>query len=145
MDAPTIFLSDQAAKTIRLHGEQTFPFECCGFLYGDEVGARQAMLAVPAPNSKEGDQRRRFEISAQDYLAAERYAVLHDTQLLGIYHSHPNHPAIASEHDLAVAMPYFSYMIVSVMNGTAEDIKSWRLLDEKRAFVEEKVAVIIDK
>jgi len=74
-------------------------------------------------------------------MRAEQYALQHHTQLLGVYHSHPNHPAIASEHDLAVAMPYFSYVIVSVMEGQAVELKSWKLNDEERKFGEEKIAI----
>jgi proteasome lid subunit RPN8/RPN11 len=138
-----IKLSGEAVETINADGISAFPNECCGFLYGIESlsGERQITLAVPVTNSKEGDQRRRFEISPLEYMRAERYALQNDTALLGVYHSHPNHPAIASEHDLAVAMPYFSYVIVSVMNGEIADHKSWRLQDEAREFVEEQVFI----
>ncbi len=134
-------LSEEAVEVINDDAISAFPNECCGFLYGTESadGSRQITLAVPVTNSKEGDQRRRFEISPLDYLRAEQFALQNDTALLGVYHSHPNHPAIASEHDLAVAMPYFSYVIVSVMNGEIADHKSWRLKDEERSFVEEQV------
>ncbi len=71
-------------------------------------------------NHKEGDQRRRFEISDLDYMKAERHAAKEGLTLLGVYHSHPLHPAIPSEHDHTVAMPFFSYLIVSVQTeGTA--------------------------
>lgn len=138
-------LSEEAIEAINADGISAFPNECCGFLYGTESasGERQITLAVPVTNSKVGDQRRRFEISPLDYLRAEQFALQNDTILLGIYHSHPNHPAIASEHDLAVAMPYFSYVIVSVMNGEIADHKSWRLKDEAREFVEEQVLLPI--
>lgn len=138
-------LSEEALVVINADGISAFPNECCGFLYGAEStdGSREITLAVPVTNSKEGDQRRRFEISPLDYLRAEQFALQNDTILLGIYHSHPNHPAIASEHDLAVAMPYFSYVIVSVMNGEIADHKSWRLKDEAREFVEEQVLLPI--
>lgn len=134
-------LSDQALEAINADAIAAFPNECCGFLYGEESndGSRQISLAVPVTNSKEGDQRRRFEISPLDYLRAEQFALQNDTTLLGVYHSHPNHPAIASEHDLAVAMPYFSYVIVCVMNGEIADHKSWRLKDEVQEFQEEIV------
>lgn len=134
-------LSEEALEAINADGISAFPNECCGFLYGQELanGERAITLAAPVTNSKEGDQRRRFEISPLDYLRAEQFALQNDTALLGVYHSHPNHPAIASEHDLAVAMPYFSYVIVSVMNGEIADHKSWRLQDEERAFEEEQV------
>ncbi len=137
-----ITLDETAATAVKRHAEETYPFECCGFLYGDEDNGRHVSLAVPATNSKDGDQRRRFEISPLDYMRAEEFALLNNTQLLGIYHSHPDHPAIASEHDLAVAMPYFSYIIVSVREGKAVDLKSWKLKEEERALQEEKVKVL---
>ena len=136
-----IKISEEAVETINADGIAAFPNECCGFLYGHDStgGGRQITLAVPVTNSKEGDQRRRFEISPLDYLRAEQFALQSDTQLLGVYHSHPNHPAIASQRDLAVAMPYFSYVIVSVMDGEIADLKSWRLKDEVQEFLEEEV------
>jgi len=141
MKSKQMTIDAAAAEVIRRHGEEAFPHECCGFLYGDEKHGRFIAQAVPVSNSKEGDQRRRFEISPLDYMRAEQYALQHHTQLLGVYHSHPNHPAIASEHDLAVAMPYFSYVIVSVMEGQAVELKSWKLNDEERKFGEEKIAI----
>lgn len=136
-----ITINAEAVEAINADAISAFPNECCGFLYGHESaeGSRKITIAVPVTNSKDGDQRRRFEISPLDYLRAEQFALQNNTQLLGVYHSHPNHPAIASEHDLAVAMPYFSYVIVSVMQGEIADHKSWRLKDEVREFVEEQV------
>ena len=137
-----IILSLDAIETITKEGEKNFPNEACGFLYGSEKKQRIIEKAVPVINSKEGDQKRRFAISAFDYMKAERYALDNDIQLLGIYHSHPDHPAIASEHDLKVAMPYFSYVIVSVLKGKADKIMSWKLKEEEeREFEEEKVLI----
>src|SRR5215470_13568740 len=103
----------------------TFPDECCGFLFGREEhdGTRQIVDILVVDNSKEGDKTRRFEISPQDYMAAETHALDHDWILLGIYHSHPKHPAIPSEHDRLSAQPYFSYVIISVMgtNPSSDD------------------------
>ncbi len=119
---------------------KAFPNECCGFLYGkEENDERLITLAIPVENSKDGDQRRRFEISPFEYMKAEQYALANDLALLGVYHSHPNHPAIASVHDQAKAMPYFSYVIVSVMDGRIDDIKSWRLTDDGSKMYEEKI------
>ena len=137
----TVTLDQFVLDEISKHGEATFPNECCGFLYGNEDGDRLINLSIPISNSKEGDQRRRFEISPFDYMKAEQFAIENNTQLLGIYHSHPNHPAIASEHDLAKAMPFFSYVIISVMEGKYAEVKSWKLYDEKRAFHEEIVKI----
>ncbi len=138
----TLVLSPEVDAHIRRHGEAAWPYECCGFLYGPADGnPRLITRALRAPNSKEGDQRRRFEIAPTDYLEAERYAADHGLQLLGIYHSHPEHPAVASKHDLAQAMPFFSYVIVSVRGGRAAEMRSWRLRDEVRAFDEETILI----
>ncbi|MDX2302772.1 MAG: M67 family metallopeptidase [Microscillaceae bacterium] len=120
------------------HAEEAYPNECCGFFYGKDGEIRQILLSSPVDNSKEGDQRRRFEIHPKDYMRAEQFALLHDTTLLGVYHSHPEHPAIPSEHDLKQALPYFSYIIISVKSRLAEDMRSWRLNEEKQ-FIEELI------
>lgn len=136
-----ITIKKEILDKINAHGEQDFPNECCGFLFGEEKDTRIIDQVLPAQNYKEGDQRRRFEISPREYLQAERYALENQTQLLGIYHSHPNHPAIASDHDLRQALPYFSYVIISVHEAKAVDIKSWKLLEEARIFEEEQVEI----
>ena len=102
------------------------------------MGLRVVTLAKRIENVKEGDQRRRFEISGKDYLNAERFAAKEELTLLGIYHSHPVHPAIPSEHDLAVAMPWFSYIIVSVEPEGVDHIRSWQLTPERK-FEEETI------
>lgn len=131
-------LDPEAEQVIREHGEKDFPNECVGFLYGkEENGVRQITIARPIANSKEGDQRRRFEISPIDYMKAEQYALIHQTTLLGVYHSHPQHPAIPSEHDLKQALPFFSYIIVSVMDGKSDKLTSWRLSEETQQFESE--------
>lgn len=136
-----VILSLDAIETIMKEGEKIFPNEACGFLFGTEKKQRIIKKVLPIQNAKKGDQSRRFEISAFDYMKAEKYALDNNIQLLGIYHSHPNHPAIASEHDLKVAMPYFSYVIISVLEGRADKIMSWKLKEDKREFQEEKVLI----
>lgn len=136
-----IQLNSKVTQIVNAHAREAFPNECCGFLYGNEATGRKITLAQRVENSKAGDQRRRFEISPLDYLKAERYALENDLQLLGIYHSHPNHPAIASVHDLEKALPFFSYVIVSVIEGEIADTKSWKLKEGLREFAEEKVLI----
>ena len=137
----------------------TFPDECCGFLFGREErdGTRLVIDILVVDNSKQGDKTRRFEISPLDYMTAEQHALDHDWTLLGIYHSHPKHPAIPSEHDRIAAQPWFSYVIVSVIEGVivsipeadatkssqppakpAIDFRSW-VLNENQQFEEEKI------
>jgi len=119
----------------------TFPDECCGFLFGREEtdGTRLILDILAVDNSKAGDKRRRFEISPLDYMTAEQHALDHDWTLLGVYHSHPKHPAIPSEHDRKAAQPFFSYVIVSVMSNDDITVRSWVLNDDQQ-FDEEKIA-----
>lgn len=117
---------------------QAYPDECCGFFFGRENDNERIITKTLAVhNSKEGDKRRRFEISARDYLKAEKFAAENELQLLGVYHSHPDHPALPSEHDRVAAQPYFSYIIISVKKNKAADIRSWRL-NENFQFEEEE-------
>ena len=117
---------------------QSFPDECCGFLFGKETAElRRITNILVVNNSKEGDKRRRFEIAPKDYMNAERFAEKNNLQFLGIYHSHPKHPAIPSEHDRVAAQPYFSYVIISV-DEVINDIRSWQLNDDLK-FEEETI------
>src|SRR5882757_4940034 len=106
---------------------RAFPDECCGFMFGveDEEENRFIREILVVNNAKEGDKTRRFEISPLDYLKAEQYAIDNNLSLLGIYHSHPKHPAIPSETDRLSAQPFFSYVIISVLENKAVTIRSW--------------------
>jgi proteasome lid subunit RPN8/RPN11 len=127
-----IILETDAQKIIVQDAVDAFPDECCGFVFGheDSYGRRIISEARVVKNIKEGDKRRRFEIAPQDYLDAEKYAEEQQLELLGVYHSHPNHPAVPSEHDRAAAQPFFSYLIISVNNKIPGPIRSWRLNDD---------------
>lgn len=135
-----VILDQQVFNRITQHAEEEYPNECCGFFFGKESGDRKITHAYSVTNAKEGDQRRRFQITPDDYRQAEKFALNNDLDFLGVYHSHPDHPAEASEHDRKVAMPYFSYIIVSVGEGETKDIRSWQL-NEKRQFEEEDVEI----
>jgi proteasome lid subunit RPN8/RPN11 len=138
-----IVIEPAAIDRMNIHAIVLFPDECCGFLFGteEENGTRTISTVREVKNAKTGDKRRRFEISPKDYLEAEQFALDNGLLLLGIYHSHPNHPAIPSEHDRAAAQPYFSYVILSVMQGKAGQMRSWRLNGESQ-FEEEKFSHI---
>jgi proteasome lid subunit RPN8/RPN11 len=137
-----IFIEPVPLKAMKAHAVSIFPDECCGFLFGVEKadGTRLVSKIKEVNNSKEGDKRRRFEITGKDYMQAERFALENDLALLGIYHSHPNHPAIPSEHDRIAAQPYFSYIIISVMQGDIDHIRSWQL-NESVQFEEENLSM----
>lgn len=121
------------AAAIRRHGEETFPHECCGALIGtgDRVTA-----AVALPNTTEEGPRRRFLVRPSDYRMAEQRASELGGELLGFYHSHPDHPARPSQFDLDHAWPTFAYVIVSVMAGAARDMTVWFLKEDRSSFDE---------
>jgi len=126
-------------KRILSDAHSAYPNEGCGFLFGeDRDSIRFIYDFYPVKNAQEGDQRKLFQISPVDYLKAERYADENHVQLLGIYHSHPNAPAIPSEYDRRAAQPFFSYLIVSLPEEGDPHIRSW-LLNEEEKFEEEKL------
>lgn len=116
---------------IRAHGVETYPNECCGALIGRD-GVVSHTYALP--NTTEEGPRRRFLVRPGDYRAAEKRASELGGELLGFYHSHPDHPARPSQYDLDHAWPFFSYIIVSVQAGVSQDMTSWRLKDDRSAF-----------
>jgi proteasome lid subunit RPN8/RPN11 len=136
-----IKLSDSVVKEIIIDAESNYPNEGCGFLYGSDTSIRTIAHFEPVRNTIEGDQRRSFEISPKDYMKAEQIALEKGMDLLGIYHSHPDYPAIASTYDLNKALPFFSYIIVSVLKGKADHIYSWRLFDNYRSFYQEDLFI----
>ena len=126
-------LATGVATAIRRHGEETFPHECCGALIGkDDV----VMHAVALPNTTEEGPRRRFLVRPSDYRMAEQRASALSGELLGFYHSHPDHPARPSQFDLDHAWPNFAYVIVSVMSGASARMTVWYLKEDRSAFDE---------
>ncbi len=138
-----IFADAQSLTRMKTHASSVFPDECCGFLFGTEQsdGTRTITEIREVNNAKPGDKKRRFEITGKAYMQAEQFAIENGTLLLGVYHSHPNHPAIPSEHDRVAAQPYFSYLILSVMQGHTDHIRSWRL-NESAQFEEESFSTV---
>jgi len=124
------------AEAIRAHGAETYPNECCGALYGRD-GVVTATFALS--NTTEEGPRRRFLVRPQDYTAAERSATELGAELVGFYHSHPDHPARPSQYDLDHAWPFFSYIIVAVRAGKPEAMTSWRLREDRSAFDSERL------
>lgn len=134
-----LILHEKVKEEIIADALAAFPDECCGFLFGKEEGEERIVTAMQVViNAKEGDKRRRFAIAPKDYLRAEMFADNNGLQLLGVYHSHPNHPAVPSEHDRVAAQPYFSYIIVSIIDNEWNSTRSWRLNGEQQ-FEEELV------
>jgi len=126
-----LVLASGVAGAIRRHGEETYPHECCGALVG---GNGSADTIVALPNTTEEGPRRRFLVRPSDYRLAEQRAGDLGAELLGFYHSHPDHPARPSQYDLDHAWPTFAYVIVSVAAGAAADMTVWWLKDDRTTF-----------
>jgi proteasome lid subunit RPN8/RPN11 len=126
-------LAADAEAEIRRHASETYPDECCGALI---ASAGAIVEAFRLPNTTASGARRRFLIGPEDYRLAEARARERRGELAGFYHSHPDHPARPSEHDLAQAWPNLTYVIVAVSGGTPGELKSWRLIEDRSRFEE---------
>jgi cysteine synthase B len=137
-DAPIHLKIDEEQLTaIRRHGARIYPDECCGALLGPKTG--DVTEAYPLDNTFPDGRRRRFLVGPDEYRRAEARATETGLQLLGFYHSHPDHPAEPSQFDLDHAWPNMSYVIVSVRQGQPKEARSWRLKADRSAFEEEFV------
>jgi proteasome lid subunit RPN8/RPN11 len=126
-------MAENAVDEIRRHAAETYPYECCGALISTNGSIVEAFRL---PNTTAAGARRRFRIGPEDYRVAESRASDRQGTLAGFYHSHPDHPARPSQHDLEQAWPNLSYVIVSVNHGTPGDITCWRLRDDRSGFEE---------
>jgi proteasome lid subunit RPN8/RPN11 len=126
-------LGPRVDAAIRKHGEETYPHECCGALVGS-LG--RVTDAVALPNTTEEGPRRRFLVRPSDYRLAEQRATELGGELVGFYHSHPDHPARPSQFDLDHAWPNFAYVIVAVAAGRAGDMTVWFLKEDRSSFEE---------
>lgn len=134
-----IQLSDELIAAIREHARQEYPYECCGVLLGSVEGDTKRVSALtPMPNVHEEGHERRYLISPDAMFRLEREARTSGVQILGFYHSHPDHPAQPSEYDREWAWTWYTYIIVSVQRGEPGDVTFWTLQDDRSAFVSEQ-------
>ncbi|WP_029521364.1 M67 family metallopeptidase [Persephonella sp. IF05-L8] len=136
-------IKKEVIEEIKRQGEKGYPYEICGFLIGEidfEKNIRTAVEAFQVENQNKERANDRFEIAPQDYLKVENYADQKGLMIVGIYHTHPDHPDRPSETDLRFAQPDMSYIILSVKNGKADNWRSWELINGK--FQEEQVEII---
>ncbi|HEY1424490.1 MAG TPA: M67 family metallopeptidase [Candidatus Acidoferrum sp.] len=136
-----LFVSHDLAEGIRRHGAETFPFECCGALLGRDSEAREVLGLFPLVNRRDDSPRNRFAVTAEDVRDAEKAARERGLDVIGWYHSHPDHPARPSEFDREHAWPWYSYVIVSVMGGASAEMTSWRLNDDRLAYSPESIEI----
>ena len=140
-------ISSELADKIRAHGAQTYPHECCGALLGrdTEVADRRVDREIHGlhqlVNRRDDSPKNRFSVTSQDVLDAEKAARQQGLEVVGWYHSHPDHPACPSQYDRDHAWPWYSYIIVSVANRIPEEMTSWRLTDDRTEFELEEICL----
>jgi len=147
-------LSQQQIEAIRHHGAQEYPNECCGVLLGHAEG-KQVMEVIPLKNLRKEpekaqellplnsleseSERNRFLIDPPEQLRVVKDARARGLDVLGYYHSHPDHPARPSSYDRELAWPSYSYVILSVRRGEPQEMTSWVLTDDGSRFDQEQV------
>ncbi|MGH9579166.1 MAG: M67 family metallopeptidase [Terriglobales bacterium] len=125
-------------ERIREHGRRDYPNECCGFLLGRELNSRRVVTeARAAGNARTDSARNRFLITPEEYRESDGYARQRQLDVLGFYHSHPDHPARPSEFDRTHAWPWFSYAILAVRQGQPRELTSWQLSEQWQFEAEE--------
>ena len=139
-----LILTTDLETNIKNEGETAYPNECCGILIGEVTGKDEkiAKLAQPIINASEDDEQyHRFLIKPEDIMEAERTTRKANLDVIGFYHSHPDHPAKPSDYDKEHALPFYSYVIVSVEKGSAKEMTSWELTADRANFIPEKIFI----
>jgi len=137
-----IKLGTQHRNQIAAHGERDYPHECCGLLLGALAAGSLKTIAeiYPISNAREEEAKRnRFLITPEEFMEGEQYAEKKGLDVVGFYHSHPDHPAVPSGYDLEHAWPLYSYIVVAVKAGVAGDLRSWEMEPDRSKFIEEEI------
>jgi len=139
-------------EAVQRHGEQTYPHECCGLLLGSiaegggDDGVRRIAEAYAMRNANEATPHNRFDFDPKEHLAAQRAARERGLEIVGFYHSHPDHPAQPSQYDLDhAAWPGYSYLIVSIQRGRAAErdgANSFELAEDRSRFLPEPIEIL---
>lgn len=136
-------LNEALHEAIKAHGAATYPYEGCGLLLGSAEDGHNVVTAIcPLPNvwPVEAEKPERFRIDENDWRDVELEAMAEGLDVIGIFHSHPDHPPIASPRDLAWASwPGYSYLITEVRNGRPVNSRSWQLAADRSGFLEEEI------
>jgi len=139
---PMLQLTSEQQSAIAVHGERDYPYECCGLLLGHFAsdGAKVCAELLPISNAREEEAKRnRFLIRPEELLRGEQLAAAKGLDIVGFYHSHPDHPAVPSTYDLEHAWPVYSYIVVAIKSGRAEALRSWEMQTDRTRFDEEEI------
>jgi len=133
LTAPSIEMSK-----LHAHAEEGYPHEVVGILAGNrETG--ELVKVLPLVNERADSAHNRYKVSGLILMRAEQALEAEGHDILGYYHSHPDHPSQYSDYDRDHALPNMSYVIVSVLNGAVADTASWRLKEDRSAMDSESI------
>ena len=138
----TLVLDPRQVAAIRRHGEADYPAEACGLIGGAvEADRKVALQLVPLANQRTDSARNRYLIDPMSFRRAQERLDRDGLEVIGVYHSHPDHAPAPSAFDREHAWPWLSYVIVGVGTGHAGDPKSWVLADDRGTFAEESITI----
>ena len=128
---------------IRGHGEKLYPEEGAGLILGSiDSEHREARRVLPMPNHFDnGERGRRYLLDPREILQAEELAEQLGLEVIGVFHSHPDHPPAPSQYDLDWAVPWYVYLITRVEQGAAAESRAWRMLEDHTEMVEEVLEI----
>jgi proteasome lid subunit RPN8/RPN11 len=137
----SIQLGKEQLAAITRHGEAAYPVEGCGLLLGRaEDGRKSVTRVLPVENTRETEARHnRYLIPPEAVMKAEQQAAREGLDIVGFFHSHPDHPELPSDFDREHAWPWYSYLITSVHQGRAVKTAAWLLADDRGAFTREEL------
>lgn len=138
----TIFVPRNVYNEIIDHAKDSYPNECCGFLVGKAMKDKRVWQVERGTNLNTERANDRYVIDPKEFNLVDKIARTQGLDILGFYHSHPDHPDRPSEFDRQEGQPDYSYIIVSVKGGDEVSARSWIFDDEKEPFKEERIKVI---
>jgi proteasome lid subunit RPN8/RPN11 len=129
-------ISGNLLESMKQQSAEKYPEECCGVLIGTvrENGVRNIAYLFETQNQHTDNRARRFLIEPDDFRKADQFARENGAEIIGYYHSHPDHDAVPSEHDRELAWPWYIYIIISVLEGKPSSVLGWMLRDDRNGY-----------
>lgn len=129
-------------REIGNEAKKSYPMECCGLLIGTNTSEKMVVEVRSIQNTNTERTHDRYEINGREFDKADKAAKRKGLQIIGIYHSHPDHPAIPSAFDTEHAWCGYSYLIAAVEKGELFGARSWVFDEDKKQFQEEEIHVL---
>lgn len=137
----SVRLPGSLAEEIRRHGEAAYPAECCGALVGRIEGEDKEVVRLAPAVNRRTDDPHRYLIAPDDLRRLDSEVRAAGLEIVGYYHSHPDHPAAPSAFDADHAWPWYSYVIVRIDRGRGAELASWVLADDRPQLLPESLDV----